>query len=122
MPLDKSGGISPSVSGGIIQACADNGSASQLPESGVSAMKCFADAADGRTVRDRSADRDAALLDVQAVAASLSCSTRHVYRLADAGRMPRSVKLGALVRWSRAEILAWIADGCPSCRKGGVRP
>ena len=57
------------------------------------------------------------LLSVKAVAAMLGCSWRHVYRLADAGRMPRPVKLGALVRWSRAELDQWVADGCPSCRK-----
>ena len=64
------------------------------------------------------ADAPAALLDVRAVAAELGCSQRHVYRLADAGRMPAPVKLGALVRWRRAELSEWIADGCPSCRKG----
>ncbi len=84
-------------------------------------MRTTANAADGRTVRDRSADRDAALLDVQAVADLLCCSTRHVYRLADAGRMPRPVRLGALVRWSRDQILAWIADGCPRCDGRRVR-
>lgn len=46
----------------------------------------------------------------------LGCSTRHVYRLVDAGRMPRPIKLGSLVRWPRAVIDQWIADGCPSCR------
>jgi excisionase family DNA binding protein len=61
----------------------------------------------------------AALLDVQAVAALLSCSTRHVYRLADAGKMPQPVKLGALVRWNKNSVLTWLAEGCPSCRKGG---
>jgi excisionase family DNA binding protein len=63
------------------------------------------------------ADRDTALLDVNQVAALLSCSVRHVYRLSDAGRMPRPRKLGALCRWSRREILDWIADGCQPARK-----
>jgi excisionase family DNA binding protein len=58
------------------------------------------------------------LLDVEAVAAMLGCSPRHVYRLSDAGRMPASVKLGALVRWSASAIREWIDQGCPSCRKG----
>jgi len=58
----------------------------------------------------------AALLDVRAVAALLGCSTRHVYRLSDAGHMPAPVRLGALVRWSRASTEAWIAAGCPPCR------
>ncbi len=56
------------------------------------------------------------LLDVNAVAQFLSCSTRHVYRLADSGRMPRPRKLGALVRWDRQELEKWLAGGCPSCR------
>lgn len=60
-------------------------------------------------------DVTAELLDVRAVAALLGgCSTRHVYRLADAGRMPRPVRLGSLVRWRRAEVLDWIAAGCPT--------
>ena len=55
---------------------------------------------------------DLALLDVQQVAALLHCSTRHVYRLSDAGLMPRPFRLGSLVRWSRRDLDAWIADGC----------
>ena len=63
------------------------------------------------------ADAPAAqLLDVRSVAALLGCSTRHVYRLADAGRMPPPVRLGALIRWRRADLDAWIAGGCKPCR------
>lgn len=64
-----------------------------------------------------------ALLDVRAVAALLGCSVRHCYRLADAGRMPRPIKLGQLVRWRRAELLRWLDDGCPAVRsvRGAVR-
>lgn len=58
------------------------------------------------------------LLDVRAVAALLSCSTRHVYRLTDAGRMPQPVKLGTLVRWHRQSVEAWIAEGCPPVKGG----
>jgi excisionase family DNA binding protein len=60
---------------------------------------------------------EAALLDVRAVAALLGCSTRHVYRQADAGRMPSPVHVGALVRWRRVEIENWIAAGCPATRR-----
>lgn len=63
----------------------------------------------------------AALLDVEAVAALLDCSPRHIYRLADSGRMPRPIKLGHLVRWPRADLLLWLTQGCPSCRQAGVR-
>ncbi len=64
-----------------------------------------------------------AMLSVDDIATTyLGCSTRHVYRLADSGRMPRPIKLGTLVRWPRAVIEQWIADGCPNVRnasKGG---
>ena len=61
-----------------------------------------------------STDEPAALLDVRAVAAMLGCSQRHVYRLADAGRLPSPVKLGALVRWRLTELHDWLEAGCPS--------
>ena len=64
----------------------------------------------------------AALFDVVAVAALLSCSTRTVRRMADSGQMPRPVRISSLVRW-RAEsgdpmtgLRDWLAAGCPSCR------
>lgn len=60
------------------------------------------------------------MLTVQDVATLLNCSSRTVYRLADSGRMPRPVKLGALVRWSKAAVEQWIAAGCPDHRKGGL--
>jgi excisionase family DNA binding protein len=61
----------------------------------------------------------AALLSVQDVARMLGCSARHVYRLADAGQMPRPVKLGALVRWRRLDLDAWLSGGCKPCRATG---
>lgn len=65
-------------------------------------------------------DREqAVLLDVQAVAQMLGCSPRHCYRLADGGRMPRPIKLGALVRWRRQQLLDWLDAGCPDIRRAG---
>ena len=60
--------------------------------------------------------RPACMLNVGEVAAVLKCSTRTVYRLADAGRIPAPCRLGTLVRWNAAAIEAWIAAGCPTCR------
>ena len=60
------------------------------------------------------------LLDVAGVAGALTCSERHVRRLADAGRMPRPVRLGTLIRWNRVEIERWIAAGCPEARRGAL--
>ena len=61
--------------------------------------------------------------DVGIVAGKLSCSPRHVYRLADAGRMPAPLRLGALVRWDLDVIDQWISEGCPLVRnvKGACR-
>lgn len=73
------------------------------------------------TQTQRDLDASAELLDVGGVAALLRCSRRHVYRLSDAARMPRPVRLGSLVRWRRAELMRWLDDGCPKCRKGGGR-
>src|SRR5262249_26216410 len=64
----------------------------------------------------------AALLDVRAVAALLDCSPRHVYRLSDSGRLPAPVRLGALVRWRRADLDRWLADGCRPVRQPSREP
>ena len=63
------------------------------------------------------------LLTVDDVAAMLAVSPRHVYRQCDAGRLPHPVRIGAAVRWKRADVLAWLDAGCPRMRtaKGGAR-
>jgi excisionase family DNA binding protein len=63
----------------------------------------------------------ARMLDVGAVALMLDVSSRHVYRLADSGKMPRPVKLGGAVRWDRRTIETWIDSGCPGASEGGRR-
>ena len=40
------------------------------------------------------------LVSVGRVAKMLECSRRHIYRLRDAGKMPRPVRVGDLVRSS----------------------
>lgn len=75
-------------------------------------------------MREVSTTREPArLLDVAAVADLLGVSTRHVYRMADGGRMPRPVKLGGANRWDRIAIENWIADGCRPVdpKRKGVR-
>jgi len=63
------------------------------------------------------------LIDVRAVAAKLDCDPRTVYRFAAAGRIPFGVKLGALRKWSEAELDAWIAAGCKATAQAAeVRP
>ena len=60
------------------------------------------------------------MLTVHDVARMLCCSARTVYRLADSGRVPRPVKLGALSRWPRETIERWIAQGCPRANQEEV--
>lgn len=62
------------------------------------------------------------LLDVATVSEMLGCSTRTVYRLADGGKMPAPLKLGTLVRWSKATVEEWIACGCKPIRTGARLP
>jgi len=59
----------------------------------------------------------AAMYTVRDVARQLQCSTRHIHRLVDAGRMPRPIRLGSLVRWRRADIENWIDQNRPNMRK-----
>lgn len=70
---------------------------------------------------ERKTEAVAALLSVGDVAQMLGCSARHIYRLADAGRMPPPVKLGSLVRWPRTAIDDWVANGCRPVREGARR-
>ena len=71
---------------------------------------------------------DAGMADVEAAAAIIVCSTRHVRRMADAGLMPRPVHVGRLVRFRlrtgnpMTGVLDWIEAGCPSCRPTKARP
>jgi predicted DNA-binding transcriptional regulator AlpA len=64
------------------------------------------------------ADAAAAYYKAQNIASMLQISTRQIWRLHDAGLMPRAIKLGRSVRWSRALIDEWLNEGCPPCRKG----
>jgi excisionase family DNA binding protein len=59
------------------------------------------------------------LIGVGEVANLLGCSTRHVYRQVDGGKMPTPVKIGGINRWPVKTIEDWIAAGCPAVRKIG---
>jgi excisionase family DNA binding protein len=65
---------------------------------------------------ETSSKEESLLLNVDKVARLCGCSPRTIYRLSDAGKMPRPVKIGALVRWEREAILGWIAGGCKPVR------
>jgi excisionase family DNA binding protein len=57
-----------------------------------------------------------ALLDFPEAAHILSISPRHLRRLCDTGKCPAPVRLGGAVRFRRADIEAWLGDGCKPIR------
>ncbi len=64
----------------------------------------------------------AVMLTINGVAAMLACSPRTVHRLVDAGRIPRPVHLGGMIRWPREPLEQWIARRCPSPTEPKSRP
>ena len=93
----------------------------------VSSLAHPSDAPQRQSLSQASQDSDVSLngpgelIGIDVLAKRLDCSSRHIRRLVDSGRIPRPIKLGALLRWIRADIDQWIAAGCPACRKGGDR-
>lgn len=59
------------------------------------------------------------LLTVKETAALCGVSSRQIYRLSDAGHMPRPVRIGRSVRYRAAEINEWVEAGCPPIRTTG---
>lgn len=59
------------------------------------------------------------MLSVSDLAKRWGCSERHVRRMADAGRCPRPIKFGSLLKWPVAGIEQWEKDGCPNVRNAG---
>lgn len=53
------------------------------------------------------------LLTSDGLARLLKISKRGLMRLRSAGKLPRPVQLGRLVRWRTAEIQEWVEAGCP---------
>ena len=53
------------------------------------------------------------LLAADRVAELLDISTRTLWRLRAAGKLPSPVKIGGSVRWRAKEIENWIEAGCP---------
>ena len=47
------------------------------------------------------------------VAKMLGISERHLWALNSSGRLPRPLRFGRAVRWSVAELRAWMAAGAP---------
>lgn len=57
------------------------------------------------------------MVTVDEAAEMCKMSRTTFYKLHASGKTPRCVKLGALARWRRQELLDWIKVGCPSREK-----
>jgi len=62
------------------------------------------------------------LIDAKVMAELLSISSRTLYRLDDMQAIPQPVRLGRLIRWRLAEVIAWIDSGCPQRRSWTYPP
>lgn len=60
-----------------------------------------------------SSDSVSKLIDAAEVSHLLGLSARTVWRLKDAGKIPKPVAIGRMVRWRKDEIDQWITEGCP---------
>jgi predicted DNA-binding transcriptional regulator AlpA len=49
-----------------------------------------------------------ATVDAEGVAALLTCSPRHVHRMAAAGQLPPPLRIGQLARWRVGTLRAWL--------------
>lgn len=58
------------------------------------------------------------LLTLDELAALLKLKPRTVRRHHDAGTIPPAIRIGSTLRWNRAAIEAWIAQGGKPVRRG----
>ncbi|MDZ4852845.1 MAG: helix-turn-helix domain-containing protein [Pirellulaceae bacterium] len=60
---------------------------------------------------DRKSKSGSLVMTVTEVGECLGISTRTVYRLLDAGQIPKPIKLGNSTRWRRRDIESFINEG-----------
>jgi prophage regulatory protein len=58
-------------------------------------------------------ERQSLLVSADRLAGLLQVSTRTLWRLLSAGKLPKPIRLGGSVRWRLDEIGKWIDNGCP---------
>jgi len=60
------------------------------------------------------------LLGAREVAQMLDLCERSIWRMADAGKLPRPLKVGSRTKWRRRDLIQWIDGGCKPVRKVAV--
>ena len=53
------------------------------------------------------------LITAGQLAGLLQVSTRTLWRMSSAGRLPKPIRVGGIVRWRLEEVERWIEAGCP---------
>lgn len=66
---------------------------------------------------DRSISQGPELLTTRKAAELLGIGERTLWRYANSGRAPAPIRVGSAVRYRRAELLEWIAAGCPVIKR-----
>lgn len=56
------------------------------------------------------------LITAAELAQLLNVSTRTLWRLLSARKVPEPVRLGGCTRWRLDQVRQWIGDGCPPVR------
>jgi len=71
----------------------------------------------GETMSNRHAyegDRvEPLLINASQFAGLLQVSSRTLWRMLSAGRLPKPIRVGGIVRWRVCEVKGWVAEGCP---------
>ncbi len=62
---------------------------------------------------------ESAMMDAREAAKLCSFSESMLYKLNRAGKMPPPIRIGALLRWKRSDVVRWIEEGCPEDRPEG---
>ena len=60
-------------------------------------------------------------ISARELAQMLGVSLRQIWRLNASGKLPRPLRIGGSVRWSRQEIVEWFEAGCPDRRTWQAR-
>jgi prophage regulatory protein len=61
-------------------------------------------------------ERPQLAISARELAEMLKVSLRQIWRLNASGKLPKPVRIGGSVRWSRQEIVEWFEAGCLDCR------
>jgi prophage regulatory protein len=67
----------------------------------------------------RGMSNDDELLTIEGVAKLLKVTPRYLRTMVETDRFPVPIRLGRAVRWSRAVVIAWIAEQSQTANRGG---